>query len=129
MRIGGTFIGAFGVLALVLAAMGVYGVTSYTTNSAPTRSASASRLARAGPISCVSSLDGDALTVHRSRARAGLAFGATRFMKALLVGITPTDAVTFVAVGMLLGVVVLVACFIPARRAMRVDPMQALRYE
>jgi ABC-type lipoprotein release transport system permease subunit len=53
----------------------------------------------------------------------------TRFLQSLLLGVSSTDALTFVGVALLLSAVVLVACFIPARRAMRVDPMQALRYE
>jgi putative ABC transport system permease protein len=59
----------------------------------------------------------------------GLSFGITRFMKTLLLGVSSTDAVTFSAVALLLSFVVLVASFIPARRAMRVDPMIALRNE
>jgi len=59
----------------------------------------------------------------------GLSFGVTRFLQALLLGVSSTDALTFVGVALLLGAVVLVACVIPARRAMRVDPVQALRYE
>jgi len=59
----------------------------------------------------------------------GLSFGATRFLQSLLLGVSSTDALTFAGVALLLGAVVLAACVIPARRAMRVDPVQALRYE
>jgi ABC-type antimicrobial peptide transport system permease subunit len=59
----------------------------------------------------------------------GLSFGVTRFMKSQLLGVTSTDALTFIVVALLLSFVALVACFVPARRAMRVDPMVALRYE
>jgi putative ABC transport system permease protein len=59
----------------------------------------------------------------------GMSLGVTRFLRSLLLGVSSTDALTFVAVGLLLSLVVLAACFIPARRAMRVDPAQALKHE
>jgi ABC-type antimicrobial peptide transport system permease subunit len=58
-----------------------------------------------------------------------LSFVLTRFLSSLLLGVTSTDALTFASVAILLCAVALFACFIPARRAMRVDPMVALRYE
>jgi len=59
----------------------------------------------------------------------GMAFGATQILSSLLYGITPTDATTFIAVAIVLCVVTVLACYLPARRAMRVDPIVALRYE
>jgi putative ABC transport system permease protein len=56
-------------------------------------------------------------------------FALTRFLSSLLLGVTSTDALTFSSIAILLCAVALFACFIPARRAMRVDPIVALRYE
>jgi predicted permease len=130
VRIGGTFVGAFGVLALVLAAIGVYGVTSYTTNQRTHEIGIRVALgaSRADVLRLVLGR-GIVLTVLGLVIGLGLSLGVTRFLKAVLLGVSSTDVLTFVAVALVLGVVVLVACFIPARRAMRVDPMQALRYE
>jgi len=130
VRIGGTFVGAFGLLALVLAAIGVYGVTSYTTNQRTHEIGI--RLALGASRADVLRLilrRGIVLTLLGLVIGLGMSFGVTRFLQSLLLGVSSTDALTFVAVALLLSAVVLVACLIPARRAMRVDPMQALRYE
>jgi predicted permease len=130
VRIGGAFVGAFGVLALVLAAIGVYGVTSYTTNQR--RHEIGIRMALGATRGDVLRLvlgRGIVLTVVGLVLGLVMSFGVTRFLRSLLLGVSSTDALTFVAVGLVLGLVVLVACFIPARRAMRVDPAQALKYQ
>jgi len=130
LRIAGTFVGAFGILALVLAAVGIYGVTSYTTRQ---------RTHEIGIRVALGATRSDVLRLVLGRGMIltaiglvlglGLSFGVTRFMKSQLLGVTSTDALTFIVVALLLSFVALVACFVPARRAMRVDPMVALRYE
>jgi putative ABC transport system permease protein len=130
VRIGGTFVGAFGLLALVLAAIGVYGVTSYTTNQRTHEIGI--RLALGASRADVLRLilrRGILLTVLGLVIGLGMSFGVTRFLQSLLLGVSSTDVLTFVAVALLLSAVVLVACVIPARRAMKVDPVQALKYE
>jgi predicted permease len=130
VRIGGTFVGAFGVLALVLAAIGVYGVTSYTTSQRTHEIGIRLALgASRGQVLRLILGRGIMLTVLGLVIGLGLSFGVTRFLQSLLLGVGSTDALTFAAVALVLSAVVLVACLIPARRAMRVDPMQALRYE
>src|SRR5262245_40453800 len=130
LRIGGTFVGALGVLALILAAVGIYGVTSYTTRQRTHEIGL--RLALGASRSNILRLVlGRAMLLTALGFVLGLALslGVTRFMKSLLLGISSTDAVTFGGVALLLGAVAFAASFIPARRAMRVDPLQALRYE
>jgi ABC-type antimicrobial peptide transport system permease subunit len=72
---------------------------------------------------------GFALTAAGAAIGIGAALGVTRFLGALLYGVHPADPLTFAAVTFFLAAVTLLACYIPARRAMRVDPMIALRYE
>jgi ABC-type antimicrobial peptide transport system permease subunit len=130
VRIGGTFVGAFGVLALVLAAIGVYGVTSYSTNQRRHEIGIRMALgATRGDVLRLVLRRGIVLTVVGLVLGLVMSLGVTRFLESLLLGVSSTDALTFLAVGLVLGLVVLVACFIPARRAMRVDPAQALKYE
>ena len=129
-RVAGTFVGAFGLVALVLAAVGIYGVTAYTTRQ---------RTHEIGIRVALGATKQNVLRlvlVHGLRLMlAGVGLGLvlslvlTRFLSGLLLGITSTDALTFSSVAILLCAVALFACFLPARWAMRVDPMVALRYE
>jgi predicted permease len=129
-RVAGTFVGAFGLLALVLAAVGIYGVTSYTTRQR-THEIGIRMTLGASKRDVVRLVLGHGLRLTLIGVVLGLAasFALTRFLTSLLLGVTSTDALTFSSVAILLCAVALFACFIPARRAMRVDPMVALRYE
>ena len=128
-RVAGTFVGAFGLLALVLAAVGVYGVTAYTTRQR-THEIGLRIALGAGKDDILRLVLGQGLRLTLGGVVLGLAasFALTRFLGSMLLGVTSTDALTFSCVAILLCAVALFASFIPARRAMRVDPMVALRY-
>jgi ABC-type antimicrobial peptide transport system permease subunit len=129
-RVAGTFVGAFGLLALVLAAVGIYGVTAYTTRQR-TRELGIRMTLGASKQDVLRLVLGSGLRLMLLGVAIGLAlsFALTRFLSSLLLDVTSTDALTFSSVAILLCAVALFACFIPARRATRVDPMVALRYE
>ncbi|MGD0404032.1 MAG: ABC transporter permease [Candidatus Acidiferrales bacterium] len=129
-RIAGTFVGAFGLLALVLAAVGIYGVTAYTTRQR-THEIGVRMALGASKQDIMRLVLGHGLRLTFVGVAVGLAasFALTRYLGSLLLGVTSTDAITFSGVAVLLCAVALFACFIPARRAMRVDPMVALHYE
>lgn len=123
-------LGIFAALALLLAAVGIYGLISYAvsqrTHEIGVRVAvGAQRRDVLGLIL----RDGAKLAFFGIATGVVAAFGLTRFLVRLLFEVTPTDPTTFVAVAALLAFVGLLACYIPARRATRVDPMIALRYE
>jgi predicted permease len=129
-RVAGTFVGAFGLLALVLAAVGIYGVTSYTTRQR-THEIGIRMTLGASKDDILRLVIGHGLRLTFVGVALGLAasFALTRYLGSLLLGVTSTDVLTFSSVAILLCAVALLACFIPARRAMRVDPMVALHYE
>jgi len=122
--------GVFGTTALLLAAMGIYGVTSYAV--AQRTQEIGLRMALGAQASDVLKLVlRNGMTLAFIGAAIGLAgaYALTRVMSSLLFEVVPTDLATFTTVSVGLIVVALLACFIPARRATKVDPLVALRYE
>jgi predicted permease len=129
-QIGAILAAAMGIVGLTLAVVGVYGVVSFAASQ------------RTHEIGIRMALGADRLDILRLVLRQGLvlviggvlsgvllAWALTRSMATLLVGVSPTDALTFVTATLLLGGIGLWACYAPARRAMNLDPMVALRYE
>jgi predicted permease len=129
-RVAGTFVGAFGLLALVLAAVGIYGVTAYTTRQRTHEIGIRMALgAKKEDILRLVIEHGLRLTIIGVGFGLAASFALTRYLKGMLLGVTSTDALTFSGVAILLCAVALFACLIPARRAVRVDPIVALRNE
>jgi putative ABC transport system permease protein len=129
-RFNATLLGFFGFVALALAAVGVYGVIAYSvaerTHEIGIRVAlGASREDVAGMVMG----QGMLMTVVGLVVGLAGAVFATRFLSGLLYGIQPRDPLVLGAAALVLGVVAMMACWVPARRAMRVDPMVALRHE
>src|SRR5690348_6306653 len=123
-------LGAFGALGLLLAIVGIYGVISYAVTQRTHEIGI--RMALGAEPSQVMRLilaHGLKLAVIGVAIGIAAALGLTRLMSSLLFGISATDPLTFIATAMLLLAVALLACYVPARGAMKVDPMVALRYE
>jgi len=123
-------LGVFAGLALVLAAVGIYGVMSYAVNQS-THEIGLRMALGADRRTVLAMVLGGALKMALVGIAAGAvaALGATRALKTLLFGVSTFDPLTFSAVSLVLVSVALLASYIPARRATRVDPMIALRYE
>ena len=123
-------IGAFAAIALLLSLIGIYGVTAYGV-AQRTREIGIRAALGAQRIELLGLLLGQEMLLVACGVVAGVftSLALTRFLGSLLFGVQPTDPLTFVGVVLLLVAVSALACLLPARRAMRVDPMVALRYE
>jgi len=129
-RMSMLLLSAFAAMALLLAMIGIYGVTAYYVTQRTQEIGI--RMALGAQMSDVLKLVlKGGMTLAASGIAAGLigAFALTRWMRSLLFDVKPTDGLTFIAVAVCLLVTALLACYLPARRATKVDPLVALRYE
>jgi predicted permease len=130
IRLAASLAGVMGLLGLTLALVGVYGVVSFSvslrTHEIGIRMALG---AERRDILRLTLQEGLGLVILGVIAGLAVAWALTRAMSKLLIGISPSDPATYLIVAFLLSAVALLACYIPARRATKVDPMVALRYE
>jgi putative ABC transport system permease protein len=123
-------LGLFAALALILAAVGIYGAMAYAVNQRTHEIGIRTALgAQRRDVLRLVMRDGAKIALFGIASGIAGALALTRLMTSLLFEVRPTDPATFTGVAILLALVALAACYIPARRAMRVDPMVALRYE
>ncbi|HLZ90641.1 MAG TPA: ABC transporter permease [Candidatus Acidoferrum sp.] len=129
-RMGATLLAVFGGLALILAVIGVYGVLSYSVNQ-QTREIGIRMAMGAQTTGVLRHVVGQGMRLAAIGLALGLlvAFAGTRLLASLLFGVSSHDPLTFGAVSLILAMAAVLACYIPARRATKVDPIIALRYE
>jgi len=125
-----TLLAVFGILALLLAAVGLYGVASYSVTQR-TREIGIRMALGAPRTSVMRMVLSQAIVLVAAGVFAGLAVAAllAQSIRGLLVGVQPTDPITFVLTAAVLVCIAVLASYFPARRAMRIDPLVALRYQ
>jgi predicted permease len=129
-RLAGTLFGIFGFVGLLLAAVGLYGVMSYSVSRRTREIGIRMALgAQAGGVQRLIVGQGMLLTLIAVALGLAAAWAVAKFATSILYGVPPHDSVTFTAVPVFLAAVAFLACWIPSRRAARVDPVRALRYE
>jgi predicted permease len=129
-RMGAALLGLFGLLALVLASVGIYGVLSYSVTQRT--SEIGIRMALGAQSQQVLKLvlrQGMLLAAVGVLVGVAIALPVTRFASTLLYGVSPSDPLTYTVIAVLLMAVAFLACYVPARRATRIDPLVALRFE